>query len=225
MSGTPCQLPCQLDYVVPTLRTVLERVPPGTRTASVTLSLNQIPRSSMVQLAELSESTSSLLSPISHQATRDTSFPTRKDEFSVSNLTIDDLRTMQDAGIARAQELDIPYSIAILASDGHLKSVERMAGGRMINPDYAIKKAWTALAFQRPTEYVREIMMPDSMAYGIQHADERVLMVGGGYPIFDGDVLLGAIGSSAGTIEQDCEVCLEALEAGGFQTDFEDPFA
>jgi uncharacterized protein GlcG (DUF336 family) len=90
----------------------------------------------------------------------------------------------------------------------------------------AEKKAWTAVAFQRPTQMVREITVPGAMGYGIQHTDPRICIVGGGFPIFDeaGDVI-GGIGASGGSIEEDCEACLAGMKKLGFRTEFANPLA
>ena len=94
---------------------------------------------------------------------------------------------------------------------------------RIANVDIAIKKAWTAIAFKRPTAMVRALMMPDAMAYGLQHTDDRICMVAGGLPIVEGGEFLGTVGVSGGTIDEDIACCVEALKACGFATEFADP--
>jgi uncharacterized protein GlcG (DUF336 family) len=90
----------------------------------------------------------------------------------------------------------------------------------------AEKKAWTAVAFQRPTSMVGEITAPGALGYGLQHTDSRMCIVGGGLPIFDeaGD-LIGGIGVSGGTIEEDTEACLVGMHKLGFKTEFANPLA
>jgi len=89
--------------------------------------------------------------------------------------------------------------------------------------DIAIKKAWTAIAFKRPTEMVRQIMMPDAVGFGLQNTDSRICMVSGGLPIVEAGEFLGGIGVSGGLIEEDVAVCVEALKACGFTCEFADP--
>ena len=103
------------------------------------------------------------------------------------------------------------------------RNLERPEGGRIANVDIAIKKAWTAIAFKRPTAMVRAVMMPDAMAYGLQHTDARICMVAGGLPIVENGEFLGAIGVSGGSIDEDIACCLEALRACKFETEFADP--
>jgi len=98
--------------------------------------------------------------------------------------------------------------------------------GRISNILISQKKAWTAVAFQRPTDMVREIMLPGSMGYGLQHTDDRICMVGGGYPLIDeaGDVI-GGIGVSGGLVEEDRQGCFAGMRKLGFKTEFADPLA
>jgi uncharacterized protein GlcG (DUF336 family) len=103
-----------------------------------------------------------------------------------------------------------------------LRGLERPEGGRIANVDIAIKKAWTAIAFKRPTAMVRAVMMPDATGYGLQHTDTRICMVAGGLPIVENGEFLGAVGVSGGSIDEDIACCLEALKACNFATEFAD---
>ena len=89
-------------------------------------------------------------------------------------LTLEEIRKMLQAANRKANEVGKPSTIAIVDFGGHLRGLERPEGGRIANVDIAIKKAWTAIAFKRPTEMVRAIMMPDAIAYGLQHTDSRI---------------------------------------------------
>lgn len=138
-------------------------------------------------------------------------------------LKLTEIRKMLEAGGRKAQELGKPSTVAIVDFGGHLRGLERPEGGRIANVDIAIKKAWTAIAFKRPTEMVRQVMMPEAFGYGLQHTDDRICMVTGGLPVVENGEFLGAIGVSGGLIEEDVAVCVEALKACGFTTDFADP--
>lgn len=138
-------------------------------------------------------------------------------------LTLEEIRTMLHAASDAAARAGKPSTIAIVDVGGNLRGLERPEKGRIANVDIATKKAWTAIAFQRPTEMVRAITMPDAFAYGLQHTDPRICIVAGGFPIVENGEFLGAIGASGGTIEEDIGCCLAGLAACGFQTDFVDP--
>jgi uncharacterized protein GlcG (DUF336 family) len=138
-------------------------------------------------------------------------------------LKLDEVRKMLEASGREAHRCGKSSTTAIVDFGGHLRGLERPEGGRIANVDIAIKKAWTAIAFKRPTAMVRAIMMPDAMAYGLQHTDDRICMVAGGFPIVEDGEFLGAVGVSGGTIDEDIACCVEALKARGFATEFADP--
>jgi len=141
-------------------------------------------------------------------------------------LTLNEVEGLMQETVAYAKSVGRPSSVAVVDMGGHLRGALRPEGGRIINLPIAEKKAWTASAFKRPTEMTRSIMLPGGMAYGLQHTDNRICIVGGGYPLLDdqGEVI-GGIGVSGGTVEEDKDCCLAGMRKLGFKTDFEDPFA
>ena len=141
-------------------------------------------------------------------------------------LTVDEIKVLLDEGVAWCRENGLASSLAVVDFGGNLRGAIRPENGRIVNMDIAEKKAWTAVAFKRPTQFVRDITLPGEMVYGLQHTDNRICIVGGGFPIFDeaGDVI-GAIGSSGGSIEADCECCLVGMRKLGFKTEFVNPLA
>jgi len=138
-------------------------------------------------------------------------------------LKLEEVRKMLEASGRDAQRCGKPSTTAIVDFGGHLRGLERPEGGRIANVDIAIKKAWTAIAFKRPTAMVRAVMMPEAMGYGLQHTDARICMVAGGLPIVENGEFLGAVGVSGGTIDEDIACCVEALKACNFAIEFADP--
>jgi uncharacterized protein GlcG (DUF336 family) len=141
-------------------------------------------------------------------------------------LTLTEVETLMREAVAYAQSIGRASSVAVVDMGGHLRGALRPEKGRIINAPIAEKKAWTAAAFKRPTDMVRNIMVPGAMGYGLQHTDNRICIVGGGYPLLDEqDDVIGGIGVSGGTVEEDKECCLAGMRKVGFKTEFEDPFA
>tara|TARA_B100000315_G_C14431575_1_gene520376 strand:+ start:242 stop:697 length:456 start_codon:yes stop_codon:yes gene_type:complete len=141
-------------------------------------------------------------------------------------LTLAEIDTLMKEGIAYCQSAGRPSSIAVVDMGGNLRGVLRPEKGRIANVDIAYKKAWTAVAFQRPTEMVRPVMLPGALGYGLTHTDERICIVSGGFPIMDEDGdMIGGIGVSGGSIDEDCEGCLVGMRKLGFPTEFENPLA
>ena len=141
-------------------------------------------------------------------------------------LTLVEVEALLKEAIAYSQSIGRPSSVAVVDMGGNLRGALRPEKGRISNILIAQKKAWTAVAFQRPTDMVREIMIPGAMGYGLQHTDDRICMVGGGYPLIDeeGDVI-GGIGVSGGLVEEDREGCFAGMSKLGFKTEFANPLA
>ena len=141
-------------------------------------------------------------------------------------LTLTEVETLLKEAVAYSQSIGRPSSVAVVDMGGNLRGALRPEKGRISNILIAQKKAWTAVAFQRPTDMVREIMLPGAMAYGLQHTDDRICIVGGGYPLVDeqGDVI-GGIGVSGGLVEEDRDGCFAGMRKLGFKTEFANPLA
>jgi len=89
--------------------------------------------------------------------------------------------------------------------------LHRMDGAFLGSVSLAQAKAWTAAAYHRPTHAFFEACQPGRELYGMQHAP-GVSIVGGGYPCFKNGVLVGGVGVSGGTVEQDMALASMALE-------------
>ena len=120
-------------------------------------------------------------------------------------LKLDEALARIDAGIAKAKEMDVRVSLAIVDEFGLVVQVDRMDGAPLMSPDVAEAKALTALNFQRPT---KEISQLDSdalkMIGGV--VSFQIVAQAGGVPIFDGKTIRGAIGVSGATPQQEHEV-------------------
>jgi len=131
-------------------------------------------------------------------------------------LTLDlaDARRIIAAGEAKAIELGIPYNIAVADSGGGLVAHVRMDGAWLAAIDIAINKAWTATAFDMTTDDLSHLAQSGQQGFGINTTnDSRVVIFGGGIPIKRGGVVVGAVGASGGSVQQDIEVA-EAAVAG-----------
>ncbi|NQV20774.1 MAG: heme-binding protein [Rhodospirillales bacterium] len=141
-------------------------------------------------------------------------------------LTLVEIDTLMKEGIAYCQSAGRPSSIAVVDMGGNMRGVLRPEKGRIANVDIAYKKAWTAVAFQRPTAMLQPVMVPGAFGYGLTHTDNRICIVGGGFPIYDEDGdMIGGIGVSGGSVDEDCEGCLVGMRKLGFPTEFENPLA
>ncbi|WP_160137777.1 GlcG/HbpS family heme-binding protein [Chryseobacterium sp. c4a] len=111
------------------------------------------------------------------------------------------------AAIQKAKSLNIPVSIAIVDSGGHLLSFARLESVYGVI-EFAVKKARTAVMFGVDSEVMGTIISGAEMhGYGMLNSNEGLLTIAGGVVIKDAEgKIMGAIASSGGTPEQDKEI-------------------
>lgn len=133
---------------------------------------------------------------------------------SYSSLSLNDAKRMLQAAEAAATDLGIAYNIAVVDAGGNLIAFVRQDGALMGSVELAISKAVTARMFDKPTSLLAELAQPGAPLYGIQQAHSgRVVIFGGGVPVMLDGVIVGAVGASAGTVEQDILVANAAVAA------------
>lgn len=125
---------------------------------------------------------------------------------------------MLAAAEAQADILGIPYNIAVVDAGGHLLAFHRQDGALIGSIDLAISKAMTARVFDKTTELLSELAQPGKPFFGIQQSNSgKIVVFGGGIPVVVNDVIVGGVGASAGTVEQDIAVAEAAVAALGLQ--------
>jgi uncharacterized protein GlcG (DUF336 family) len=133
---------------------------------------------------------------------------------NISSLTLADARALIAAAERKAQSLGVPYNLAVVDAGGSLISHVRMDGAWLGSVDIAINKAWTARAFDMPTEKLSKMAQSGKPLFGIDSTNhEKVVIFGGGVPIKVKDLVIGGLGASGGTVDQDVEVAEAALSA------------
>ncbi|NEJ20743.1 heme-binding protein [Rhizobium leguminosarum] len=133
---------------------------------------------------------------------------------TLNTLTLSDAKQMLQAGEAKAANLGIPYNIAVVDAGGALIAFTRQDGALAGSIDLAISKAKTARMFDKTTEYLAELAQPGAPLFGIEQSNGgNVVIFGGGLPVKYDDQIIGAVGTSAGSVEQDIAVAMAAAEA------------
>ena len=127
-----------------------------------------------------------------------------------------DAETAIKAAIKKAASLKTHMCIAVVDSGANLKAFHRMDDAWVGSIDIAIKKAKTAVFFGMPTGQIGQLSQPGSPLYGIEHSNDGLITFPGGLPIVDEDgVLVGAIGVSGSTVENDDAVALAGVKTIG----------
>lgn len=103
-----------------------------------------------------------------------------------------------------AARIGVKAVIAVSDAAGRPIAVHCMDGAYIGSFDVALNKTYTAVAFQMPTSRLATLAAPGGELYGIQNTNEgKIVIFGGGEPLYIGDTLVGALGVSGGTAEQD----------------------
>ena len=133
--------------------------------------------------------------------------------FPRASITQEAADRLIEAASAKAKEIGVPEAIAIVDESGTLKAFRRMDGAPLLAVDIATNKAFTAISFGMPThEWFEFIKNDPPLLHGITHTP-RLVVFGGGYPIKEGDQVIGGIGISGGHYTHDMEVAEAALAA------------
>lgn len=120
------------------------------------------------------------------------------------HVTYEQAELIMDAAIAKAIETGVPSCIAIVDSGASLKAFRRMDDAWVGSIDVAIKKAKSSCLFAMPSGDLGKLSQPGSPLFSIEHSNEGLITFPGGLPIVDETgVLVGAIGVSGGTVEND----------------------
>lgn len=128
----------------------------------------------------------------------------------IKRLSLTDAKHLIDGAKKKAQEIGVPMCIAIADESGNLIAFDRMDGGKVTSITIAQDKAFTAAAARKATHEYNKACIPGNLVFGIHTAlGGRLCVVGGGLPVaVDGEVV-GGIGLSSGTPQQDMQ-CAQA---------------
>lgn len=107
----------------------------------------------------------------------------------------------------KAREMGMRVVAAVSDASGRPVAVHCMDGAYHGSFDVALNKTYTATAFQMPTAKLSRLCQPGQDLYGLQFSGEgKVMILGGGEPLMVGDTMIGALGVSGGTADQDTEL-------------------
>lgn len=132
----------------------------------------------------------------------------------VSELSSTLADTMMAAAVAKSEELGLKMNIAIVDSGANLKVFRRMDGAWLGSIDIACKKARTARYFDMPTGSLGEYTQPGRSLFNIEHSNGGLISFPGGLPVTGEDgTVIGAIGVSGGSVEEDQTVAQAGVDA------------
>jgi len=133
---------------------------------------------------------------------------------TVQTVSLDDAARIIEAAKQKAEEIGTRSNIAVVDAGGNLQAFARMDGAWLGSIDIAINKAFTSRAFDIPTGELSKMSQPGAPFYGIDVSNQgRVMIFAGGVPLKRDGGVMGAVGVSGGTGEQDQAVAEAAVTA------------
>ena len=132
----------------------------------------------------------------------------------MSMLTLKDAQTVIAAAEKQADEMGQPVNIAVVDAGGNLVAHVRQDGAWIGSVDISIKKAWTSRAFDIHTKDLGDNAQPHQQFYGIHGTnDGKVIIFAGGIPLRRDGAVVGGLGVSGGSGEQDQTIAEAGLAA------------
>ena len=131
-----------------------------------------------------------------------------------NNLSLEKAKKIIRAGEKKAKEMNIAAVFAVVNAEGNLIIEERMDNAILVSIDVAYKKAYTAAALKLNTEDLTALVQPGAMFYGLQ-SDPKYIVFGGGMLLKVDGKIVGAVGVSGGSAQEDMEIakaCVKAFE-------------
>ncbi|WP_288626994.1 two-domain cob(I)yrinic acid a,c-diamide adenosyltransferase PduO [uncultured Citrobacter sp.] len=135
------------------------------------------------------------------------------------SLSFQELHQLTRAAVTRAEELQVPVVISIVDANGTQTVTWRMPDALLVSSELAPKKAWTAVAMKTATHELTSAVQPGAALYGLEsHMQGKVVTFGGGYALWREGLLLGGLGISGGSVDQDMDIAETAIAAINVRT-------
>lgn len=133
---------------------------------------------------------------------------------NLNSITLEAAKKMGVEALKKATEINIPVVFSVVDNGGNLLYLERMDKAFVTSIDIAINKAFTAWALKKGTNEISEDVLPGQSLYGLNTTNNcRIITFGGGFPIVINSEIVGAVGVSGGTVEEDMSIAKAGLSA------------
>jgi len=132
---------------------------------------------------------------------------------TIKQITLKTAKLMAERSLAKAKEIEVPVVVTIVDAGGNPLLMERMDDAFVTSVDIANNKAFTSWALKCGTNEMSDVIQPGESLYGLNLTnDARIICFGGGFPIVMDNQVIGAIGVSGGSVEEDMTIAKAALE-------------
>ncbi len=133
---------------------------------------------------------------------------------TANGISLDEAQHVIAAARAKAEEIGVPMNIAVVDAGNNLTAFARMENAWLGSIDIAQSKAYSARAFDMPTKDLGAAAQPNEPLFGIHASNHgKIIIFAGGIPLKRSGVVVGAVGVSGGSVEQDQEVAEAGVQA------------
>ncbi|WP_418284385.1 GlcG/HbpS family heme-binding protein [Halorubrum sp. DTA46] len=131
----------------------------------------------------------------------------------MTHVTLDVAKEVIAAAEEEAAGIDVPMCIAVMDEGANLVGFHRMDGALLGSVDIAQNKAYSSVSLKLDTETINEESQPGASLYGIGNTNGgRIVTFGGGFPLADDGTVVGGVGVSGGSVDEDMEVAQAGVE-------------
>ncbi len=132
----------------------------------------------------------------------------------IKQLSLEVVKEMAKAAEEKAASMNVPVIFAAVDAGANLMLMHRMEDAFITSIDIAINKAYTAACLKQGSHGIAECVQPGQSLYGLQLTNNcRIVPFGGGFPIIVDGSVVGAVGVSGGTVEEDMAIAQAAVDA------------
>lgn len=124
----------------------------------------------------------------------------------MTSMPLAKAQAVVNAAMTKADQIGQPMNIAVVDDGGHLVAFARMDGAIKASIDISTRKARTSILMNLPTSALMDLVQPGAELYGLEHTSGGMVIFGGGVLLEQDGKVIGAIGVSAGSVEQDISV-------------------
>ena len=128
-------------------------------------------------------------------------------------ITLEQAEAAVKAAKQKAQEMGLNMNIAVVDAGANLTAFARMDGAWLGSVDISMRKARTARYFDMPTGELGKLSQPGGPLFNIEHSNGGLITFPGGIPILSGSEVIGAIGVSGSTVDDDHTVAQAGVDA------------
>ncbi len=132
-------------------------------------------------------------------------------KLNTSTLNLEKAKALISQCEEKANSINISVTITVIDAGGNLIAQHRMDDALLASINVSFAKAFTALSLRKPTHLLSDEILPGKPLYSLQNTNNNYCFLGGGFPILSGSTVIGALGVSGGTLEEDVLIANSVL--------------